>query len=113
MNDMLTATEWVGSGEVLAEPFLMDGTLIDRYNMPQVFYYMYYVNQIGNYFASDDEDGNTTEPIGWLNGFPGFPTQLWDADAGRMGQSPRILTGLAGWLTTMVVTATMTMGICR
>jgi len=81
VNEMLAATDWVGSGEVLAEPDLMDGTLVNAFNMPQVIYSLYYVNQVGGYFASDDEDGNTSDPIGWLNGFPGFPTQLWNADA--------------------------------
>ena len=63
--------------------------------MPQVFYYMYYVNQVGNYFASDDEDGNTSEPIGWLGGFPGFPTELWNGDSDEV-VSAQDSAGLAG-----------------
>jgi hypothetical protein len=39
------------------------------YNQQQFFYIMYYVNQMGNYFASDSEDGNVWEPIGWLNNY--------------------------------------------
>ncbi len=37
-------------------------------------YLMYYVNQTGNYFASDGEWGNSWDPIGWLNGYVGWPT---------------------------------------
>jgi hypothetical protein len=81
-TDMVSAP-WVGAAETFEDPFLSNTSLTKLYNMPQVFYYMYYVNQIGNYFASDDEEGNanTTDLIGWLGGFPGFPTQLWDADS--------------------------------
>jgi len=39
------------------------------YNQQQFFYIMYSVNQMGNYFASDSEDGNVWEPVGWLNNY--------------------------------------------
>jgi hypothetical protein len=42
-------------------------------NQQQLFYILYYVNQTANYFASDNGDGNSDDPIGWLNGYPGFP----------------------------------------
>lgn len=46
------------------------------YNKQQLFYIMYVVNQTGNYFASDGEDGDSWEGIGWLNQYPGFPLHL-------------------------------------
>jgi hypothetical protein len=65
--------------EWMSEEHLVDPD--SPFNLQKLFYLMYVANQIGNYFASDDEDGNTTDPIGWLQGFPGFPTQLWNGDS--------------------------------
>ena len=50
------------------ERYLFDlGYPYSIYNMQQFFYIMYYVNQMGNYFASDSVDGDTWEAIGWLD----------------------------------------------
>ncbi|MCJ7749733.1 MAG: hypothetical protein MUQ65_01355, partial [Armatimonadetes bacterium] len=48
------------------------------YNMQKFFYLLYWADQIGNYFASDDEDGasNSDDPTGWMGGYVGFPTAL-------------------------------------
>jgi len=43
---------------------------------------LYWADQMGNYFASEDEDGasNGHDPTGWMGGYPGFPTVLHDED---------------------------------
>jgi hypothetical protein len=81
LSDMLYPDSyWEGADEVRGESlFMSDG--YEPYNMEQLFYIMYYVNQTGDYFASDDEDGSSHDPIGWLDGYPGWPTQLWNGDA--------------------------------
>jgi len=57
----------VGDFPELAEPGL-------PYNMQKFFYLLYWANQFGSWFASDDVDGQAYDPIGWLGGYPGFPT---------------------------------------
>jgi hypothetical protein len=75
LNDVANATAFnPGRGE-----FFTDASLVVNdplRNEQQLFYLMYYVNQTGNYFASDGEGGNRTEPIGWLNSYSGFPGHL-------------------------------------
>ncbi len=76
LNDMLSpASYWEGSAEVPDEPFLPDPNSLT--NVQQLFYILYVVNQTANWFASDGETGNTTEPIGWLD-YSNFPNCLHD-----------------------------------
>ena len=72
LNDVLNA----GIADVADFPALADPSL--PYNMQKFFYLLYWANQFGNYFASDDEDGasNSFDPTGWMGGYPGFPTAL-------------------------------------
>ena len=75
--DVLAADDWQ-PGQM---EFVMQGDLVNP-NAPmdkqRLFYLMYRVNQTGNFFASDGENGNRRERIGWLNEYPGFPTHLHD-----------------------------------
>lgn len=68
-------SEWGDDGMTVSSP----------YNSQQLFYMMYFLNQIGGYFASDEQDGNTTDPTGWLGGFSGFPTH-WPGSPGLVIQ---------------------------
>jgi len=43
------------------------------YNKQQFFFVMYWVNQMGNYFASDSENGDVWEIFGWLEGYSRIP----------------------------------------
>lgn len=58
----------------------------------QVFYRMYFLSQIGGYFASDSHSGNNTDPTGWLNDFPSFPQYLHKGDGTEV--SAQNCTGL-------------------
>lgn len=82
LNDIY-ASGW--SADELADPDPDSGdpylaTVDPVYNMQQLFRIMYTVNETANYFASDGEDGNTYEPMGWLNGYAGFPGHLHTGD---------------------------------
>jgi hypothetical protein len=82
LNDIY-ASGW--SADELADPDPDSGdpylaTVDPVYNMQQLFRIMYTVNETANYFASDGEDGNVDEPIGWLNGYAGFPGCLHTGD---------------------------------
>jgi cysteine-rich repeat protein len=84
LNDgeiMSTLNEWEYRDEVIADNYFMDPGLIAHYEIPQLFQVMYMMNQVGSFFASDSEDGNTEEPLGWLykdnEPFYGFPKGSW------------------------------------
>jgi len=90
LQDILNAGCWDTAGcdypvndDVWDFPMLTDPDL--PFNMQKFFYLLYWADQVGNYFASDDEDGaaNAHDPTGWLLGYPGFPTELWDGYEGE------------------------------
>jgi cysteine-rich repeat protein len=94
LNDgeiMSTLNEWEYRDEVIADDYfgVRNPELIAHYEMPQLFAVMYSMNQIGGFFASDDENGDTEEPFGWLYNYRipwyGFPTGPWlyDVEAGE------------------------------
>jgi len=93
--------KWEYSDEVMADPYFTDPWLIQHYEMPQLFEIMYMMNQIGGYFASDDEDGNTEEPLGWLYNYDeewyGFPKGGWlfDNEGGQYVEAQKS-SGLGG-----------------
>ena len=76
-----TLNEWEYRDEVIADNYFTDPGLIAHYEIPQLFEVMYMMNQIGGFFASDDEYGNTDEPLGWLYNYGtpwyGFPMGDW------------------------------------
>ncbi len=81
LNDILNAGYWdAGSSYPVSDvaDFLALADPSLPYNMQKFFYLLYWANQFGNYFASDDEDGvsNDYDPTGWLEGYPGFPPAL-------------------------------------
>ena len=54
--------------------------LINRPVGVDLFYLMYTANQYGDYFASDEDDGDTDDRLGWMDytGWPSSPTTTGD-----------------------------------
>jgi cysteine-rich repeat protein len=96
-----TLNEWEYRDDVVADDYFIDPWLIAHYEIPQLFEVMYTMNQIGSFFASDDEEGNTDEPLGWLSNYGtpwyGFPMGDWlyDDEAG-MWYPAQLSEGLWG-----------------
>ena len=92
LNDIQNVYCWDGCGDSSCGAKVSDeleqwqGVILKDttpvYNTQQFFYILYWADQIGNYFASDDEDGysNDYDPIGWMGGYPDFPNVLHDED---------------------------------
>jgi hypothetical protein len=91
---------------------LIDCMLGGPDNLGQLFYLFYVVNQIGDYYPSDEYDGDSSDSAGWLNGYAGFPTvteenspiqshQILDDNDGPPnnddGDLSEIVTGLTRW----------------
>jgi hypothetical protein len=76
-------SSWEGSADIWDDEILSNPS--SPFNLQPLFYMMYVSQQTGNYFASDDEDGNSDDPIGWLNGFPHefSNIRLLNADTGE------------------------------
>jgi len=94
-TDVISATWPEADGDTGEDNMLVDwiGDGINLNEMwSQLFYRMYFLSQIGGYFASDSENGNNTDPTGWLRDFPNFPQYLHIEDGDHV--SAQDSTGL-------------------
>lgn len=76
----ISTTFYEGSTGRYDDPILLGNDLgfvldhaLGAFNLSQLFYLFYAVNQVGSYYPSNGYDGNSFEPAGWLNGYAGFP----------------------------------------
>jgi hypothetical protein len=72
--DILQDIYNAGIADVADFPYLAQPAYV--YNMQKYFYMLYWANQFGSWFASDDVSGQAYDPTGWLCGYPGFPQTL-------------------------------------
>ncbi len=61
--------------EIVDYPLLAEPN--SPYNMQKYFYLLYWANQTGSWFASDDINGQAFDPCGWMD-YTGFPLHFND-----------------------------------